>query len=400
MSHEVPHLNKTFWEEGEFIPFSRPSLNEEALQEVMDCLKSGWITTGPRVQQFEKDLADFVGAPYGLALTSATAGLYLALQALGIGEGDEVITTPLTFAATVNVIALVGARPVLVDIDLATYNIDITQIEKAITPRTKALMPVHFAGLPVDMEAINDLAQRKGLRVIEDAAHAMGTSFRGQPIGSFGDLQVFSFHATKNMTTGEGGALVTRDPDLAKRLGVLRFHGIDRPAWDRFSKKGSPHYDVLEPAIKFNMMDIQAALGLHQLKQLPQLNQRRKILADRYRDAFEKRPYFDLPPQADPRDTHSWHLFSPLVKEPQMGMPRDSLLEALKELNIGTSLHYRPVHLFSCYQKRYGFRPGDFPKAEEVGQRVISLPLFPDLSFHDQDRVIRALDHIANFQGE
>ncbi len=232
MSHKVPRLNKTFWEEGEFIPFSRPSLSEEALQEVMDCLKSGWITTGPRVQQFEKDLRDFVGAPYGLALTSATAGLYLALQALGIGEGDEVITTPLTFAATVNVIALVGARPVLVDIDLATYNIDITQIEKAITPRTKALMPVHFAGLPVDMEAINDLAQRKGLRVIEDAAHAMGTSFRGQPIGSFGDIQVFSFHATKNMTTGEGGALVTRDPDLAKRLGVLRFHGIDRPAWD------------------------------------------------------------------------------------------------------------------------------------------------------------------------
>lgn len=400
MSHEVHKPKKAFWEtigtsDVPFIPFSRPSFTPETLQEVMECLQSGWITTGPRVQQFEKELSHFIGAPHVLTLTSATAGLYLALQALDIGEGDEVITTPLTFAATVNVIALTGATPVLIDADPHTYNMNLDLLESRITPRTKAIMPVHFAGLPVDMERLNAIAGHHRLRVIEDAAHAIGTSFRGQQIGSFGDIQVFSFHATKNMTTGEGGALVTRDPDLEKKVSVLRFHGIDRPAWNRFSQKGSPHYDVVQPAIKFNMMDIQAALGIHQLKQLDTFIEKRTALVKRYQEAFQSRDYLTCPPQGDERDRHAWHLFAPLVNEKAMGMNRDDLINALKAHHIGVSLHYRPVHLFSCYQKDYGFKAGDFPVAENIGNRTFSLPLFPDLTFAEQDRIIATLDHIA-----
>ena len=398
MSHAVPPNNgqKKFWEsEQAFIPFSRPSFNAETLQEVMDCLQSGWITTGPRVQQFESDLAAYIGAPHVLTLTSATAGLYLALLALEIGPGDEVITTPLTFAATINVIALVGATPVLVDVDPLTYNIDLDQLEARITPRTKVIMPVHFAGLPVDMIRLNALAQKHGLRVIEDAAHAIGTQCQGQGIGSFGDIQVFSFHATKNMTTGEGGALVTRDPELEKKISVLRFHGIDRPAWNRFSQKGSPHYDVITPAIKFNMMDIQAALGLHQLKHLDSFIERRTLLVERYRAAFDKRDYLTCPPLPRAGDRHAWHLFAPCVNEAAMGMDRDTLLATLKENHVGVSLHYRPVHLFSAYQKDYGFKEGDFPVAEDIGRRTFSLPLFPDLTFEEQDRIIATLDRIA-----
>ncbi len=397
MSHETRTSKRSFWENG-FLPFCRPSLSEEAIQEVVDCLRSGWVTTGPRVQTFEKELGRYIGAPHVLTLASATAGLYLALQGLGVGPGDEVITTPLTFAATVNVIALVGARPVLADVDPQTYNLDIDQVAKKITPRTKVILPVHFAGLPVDMEALNRLAQKHHVRVVEDAAHAIGSTFKGQKIGGFGDIQVFSFHATKNMMTGEGGALVTRDGDLIEKLGKLRFHGIDRPAWDRFSKKGSPHYDVVVPALKFNMTDMQAALGIHQLRDLDTFISKRHALAMRYMDLLKARPYFDLPAQGDETYGHSWHLFAPQIREKDLGMDRDSLLQALKDHNIGTSLHYRPVHLFSCYQEAYGYRPGDFPVAEEIGQRVLSLPLFPDLTEADQDRVVSALDAIADFR--
>ena len=387
-----------FWE-GDFIPFSRPSFTPQTLDDVTACLSSGWITTGPRVQAFEKALAQYIGAPHVLTLTSATAGLSLALQALDVGPGDEVITTPLTFAATVNVIALVGATPVLVDVDPETHTLDLDQVERAITPRTKVIMPVHFAGLPVDMDRLNALAQANGIRVVEDAAHAIGTLSRGRQVGSFGDIQVFSFHATKNMTTGEGGALATRDPDIAAKISVLRFHGIDRPAWNRFTKNGSPHYDVVRPAIKFNMMDIQAALGLHQLAQLDQFIEKRTQLVQRYQEFFRTRPYLTCPPQAHAQDRHAWHLFAPCVNEAALGMDRDALLVALKEHNIGASLHYRPVHLFSCYQETYGFREGMFPVAEDVGRRTLSLPLFPDLSFGDQERVMGTLDRLAGYKG-
>jgi len=383
-----------FWE-GAFIPFSRPCFSPQALQEVMDCLNSGWITTGPRVQAFEKALADYIGAPHVLTLTSATAGLHLVLQALGVGEGDEVITTPLTFAATVNVIALTGATPVLVDVDPHTHNLDLEQVKAALTPRTKVIMPVHFAGLPVDMDALNALAQAQGVRVVEDAAHAIGSLYRGRQVGSFGDIQVFSFQATKNLTTGEGGAVVTRDPELERTLSVLRFHGIDRPAWNRFSQKGSPHYDVIQPAGKFNMMDIQAALGLHQLARLESFIETRTRLVTRYQEAFRGHSFLTCPPEADPRDRHAWHIFTPCVNEGEMGLDRDGLMEALKAHNIGTGLHYRPVHLFSHYQKAYGFREGMFPVAEHIGRRIFSLPLFPDLSYTDQDRIIQALHHLS-----
>lgn len=397
-SHSKP---KTFWEDqGEFLPFSRPSISEAAIQEVVDCLRSGWLTTGPRVAQFEKDLKAYVGGdPHVLPLTSATAGLSLALQALGIGEGDEVITTPLTFVATLNVIALLGAKPVLIDVEATTYNMDLDQLEAHITPRTKAILPVHFAGLPVDMVRLNAIAQAHGLRVIEDAAHAIGSTLDGRKIGSFGDTQVFSFHATKTMTTGEGGAVFTQDPELAKRVGTLRFHGIDRPAWDRFSKKGSLHYDVIEPALKFNMMDIQASLGIHQLGALEKFIGARRSLVQRYQDLLKDRTYLSLPPAGDHRFGHSWHIFAPCFEEAALGMSRDDLIGALKDHNIGTGLHYRPAHLFSCYQDTFGYREGEFPVAEAIGSRILSLPLFPDMTHEEQDRVIAALDDIARRGG-
>src|SRR5512135_3553225 len=279
----------------EFLPFSRPSISREAIDEVVACLESGWITTGPRVKKFEEELRRYFNAPHALALSSATAGLHLALAALELKPGDEVITTPMTFAATLNTIVLTGGTPVLVDVEPGTYNMDVARIEKAVTSRTRAIMPVHFAGLPVDLDPLYEIANRHNLRVIEDAAHAIGTEYKGKRVGAFGDIQVFSFHPNKNMTTGEGGSVVTRDDRIAEAVALLRFHGMDREAWNRFGKKGSQHYEIIAPGYKYNMMDIQAALGLHQLKQLDGFIRRRTELALRYQKLLNDRPQWSLP---------------------------------------------------------------------------------------------------------
>src|SRR5580658_4635088 len=250
-----------------FLPFSKPTINQEAIDEVVACLESGWITTGPRVAKFTEELQTYLSAAFVLPLASATAGLHLTLVALHLQAGDEVITTPLTFAATLNTIVLAGAKPVLVDIDPQTLNMDINLLEAAITPRTRVIMPVHFAGLPVDLDPLYDLADKHGLRVVEDAAHAIGTEYKGKRIGSFGDTQVFSFHPNKNITTGEGGCVATTDANLAEQIARLRFHGIDRQAWNRYGKSGSQDYEIVLPGYKSNMMDIQAAIGIHQLKE-------------------------------------------------------------------------------------------------------------------------------------
>lgn len=383
MSHAQP--------EEPFLPFASPSLSEAAIQEVVDCLRSGWITTGPRVQRFEEALANYFQAPHVLALSSGTAGLYLALKATGLQSGDEVITTPLTFAATLNTIVSAGGKPVLVDVDPSTYNMDISQIEAALTPRTRALMPVHFAGLPVEMNGLYALAQKHGLRVIEDAAHAIGSHYQGQRIGSFGDIQVFSFHPNKNMTTGEGGCVVTRDPVVHQQISILRFHGIDRPAFDRFTKKGSPHYDIVQPGAKFNMMDLQAALGLHQLPALEGFIEKRQHLAQRYFKLLADVSQLILPPQGN---GHNWHLFAPRIHPKASPLTRDAVMEALKERNIGTGLHYPACHLYSYYRKQFGFKEGDFPQAEEIGAQILSLPLFPHMTEAQQDRVVRALKEV------
>jgi dTDP-4-amino-4,6-dideoxygalactose transaminase len=380
----------------EFLPFSKPSISPEAIAEVVDCLQSGWITTGPRVAKFTEALKEYTGAPYILPLASATAGLHLALLALDLEPGDEVITTPLTFAATLNTIILAGAKPVLIDIDPATLNLDPNLLESAITPKTRVIMPVHFAGLPVDLDAIYDIAERYQLRVIEDAAHAIGTEYKGKRIGSFGDTQVFSFHPNKNMTTGEGGCVATHDEELARKVSLLRFHGMDREAWNRFGKAGSQHYEIIMPGFKYNMMDMQAALGLHQLADLDGFIQRRTELVMRYQDALAGWPEWTLPREPEFPHRHAWHLYTPLINESAAGMNRDDFMQAMKEKNIGTGLHYRAVHLYPYYREQFGFKPGDFPHAENVCERIVSLPLFPSMTDAEHDRVLDVMYNLFN----
>lgn len=372
----------------EFLPFSRPLISRAAIDEVVSCLESGWITTGPRVAQFTEDLKKYLGAPHVLPLASATAGLHLSLLAMDLQPGDEVITTPLTFAGTLNVIVLAGAKPVLVDIDPATLNMDVNRVEEAVTDKTRVIMPVHFAGLPVDMDTLYDIARRYDLRILEDAAHAIGAEYKGKKIGSFGDTQVFSFHPNKNITTGEGGCIATRDAELAKKIGLLRFHGMDREAWNRFGKNGSQDYQIVLPGFKYNMMDIQAALGLHQLQELDNFIEKRTELVNRYQEVLADWPQFFLPSEPHFSHRHAWHLFTPLIQPDEAGMNRDEFMWRLKERNIGTGLHYKPVHLYPYYRDQFGFAEGDFPHAEAAGERIVSLPLFPSMTDAEHDRVI------------
>jgi dTDP-4-amino-4,6-dideoxygalactose transaminase len=372
----------------EFLPFSRPTISRAAIDDVVACLESGWITTGPRVAQFTEALKDYLGSPYVLPLSSATAGLHLTLMALDLQPGDEVITTPMTFAATLNTIVLAGGKPVLVDIDPTTYNIDLNQLEDAITDKTRVIMPVHFAGLPVDLDKLYDIADRHGLRVIEDAAHAIGAEFQGKRIGAVGDTQVFSFHPTKNITTGEGGCVATHDEALAKKVGLMRFHGIDREAWNRYGKGGQQDYEIVLPGLKYNMMDIQAAIGLHQLRELEGFNLRRTELAKRYQEALIDWPQWTLPIAPAYEHLHAWHIYTPLLNEQAANMNRDEFMVAMKEKNIGTGLHYRAVHLYPYYREQFGFKSGDFPHAENVSDRILSLPLFPLMTDAEHDRVL------------
>jgi dTDP-4-amino-4,6-dideoxygalactose transaminase len=278
-----------------------------------------------------------------------------------------------------------------VDVELDTYNMDVTKLTKAITKRTRAILPVHFAGLPVDLDPLYALANQHGLRVIEDAAHAIGTEYKGKRIGAFGDTQVFSFHPNKNMTTGEGGCVVTRDDKMAEQIALLRFHGMDREAWNRFGKSGSQHYEIVLPGLKYNMMDMQAALGLHQLPALDGFIQRRTVLAQRYQQQLADWPQWTRPGTPAFAHRHAWHLYTPLLNPAAAGMDRDAFMEGLKVRNIGTGLHYRAVHLYPYYREHYGFKPGDFPNAESISDRIVSLPLFPLMSDADQDRVFAAM---------
>ena len=379
-----------------FLPFARPSISQEEIDEVVDCLRSGWITTGPRVQQFTNDLQAYLGAKHVLPLTSGTAGLHLALAGLHLKPGDEVITTPLTFAATANTIVIAGGKPVFVDVELDTYNIDVNKIKAAITPKTKAIVPVHYAGLPVDMDAIYSIAKTHNLRVIEDGAHAIGAQYKGKRIGSFGDTQVFSFHPNKNMTTGEGGCVATSDDELAKYISIQRFHGIDREAWNRFSKSGEQHYDVVDTGFKYNMLDIQAALGVCQLKRLDSFIERRTALANRYLDIFANWKELKLPRLPSYSIKHALHLFAPLINIEKTGFDRDEFIEKMKALDIGIGFHYDAVHLFSFYRDTFGYQQGDFPNAEYIAERIVSLPMFPDMAYDDQDRVVSAMENIFN----
>ena len=382
-----------------FLPFARPALGEEEIAEVVDTLRSGWITTGPKVERFTAAFADYVGGRYAVPVSSATAGLHVALLALGVGDGDEVVTTPMTFVATLNTIVHCGATPVLADIDAATLNVRVEEIEKRLTSKTKAILPVHYVGQPADLDPILEVAADHGVAVLEDAAHAVGAEYKGRRIGSFPTTAVFSFHPNKNMTTGEGGMIVTDDEEVFEKASLLKFHGMDRESWKRFAKSGSPRYDVALPGFKYNMMDIQAALGLHQLPRLDGFLAERERLALRYDERLAGTPGLILPQRVAYPVRHAWHLYTPLVDVDRLTISRDRFMDELKKRNIGSGLHYTAAHEFSYYADRFGWRPEDYPEAHFVSERIVSLPLFPGLTDADQDDVVAAvLDVLREFR--
>lgn len=377
-----------------FLPFALPEIGEEEIAEVADALRSGWVTTGPKTRRFEQAFVEFLGddSLQAIAVNSATAGLHLALEALGIGPGDEVITTTHTFTATAEVVRYLGADVKLVDIDPATLNIDPVAIEAAITPATKAIMPVHYAGLAVDMEAIYAIAGKYGLKVIEDAAHSLPTTYKGQLVGTLkSDAVVFSFYANKTMTTGEGGMLVTRDADLAARAKVMRLHGINRDAFDRFTAKvPSWYYEIVAPGFKYNLTDIAAALGLHQLKRLPGFQVRREQIAQRYDEAFADLPIIRPPRPVHAGDTHSWHLYVIRLSD-DTTVQRDAFIDSLFADGIGVSVHYIPLHLHPYWKERYDLRPEQFPHSQKAFERMLTLPLYTRMTDADVERVIASV---------
>ena len=376
-----------------FLPFSPPMIGQEEIDEVVDTLRSDWLTTGPKTRRFEHQFAEHLGAPAALALNSCTAGLHTALSTLGIGPGDEVITSCMTFAASVNVIEHVGARPVLVDVEPDTLNLSPVHVEKSITPKTRAILPVHYAGHPANLDAISALASQYRLEVIEDAAHAIGASYRGRPIGSGPYPASFSFYATKNLTTGEGGML-TGTPEFLQEARVISLHGMSREAWNRYEKGGGWEYDVVRPGYKYNMTDIQAAIGIWQLKKLPWFQQRRRQLAEMYQAAFAGVNGLRLPATHSEVD-HAWHLYVLRLDADRWNVPRDRFVEEMKRRNIGTSVHFIPVHLHSYYRDKYGYQADDFPVALDNYRRMVSLPLNPRMSDADAGDVIEAVRDIA-----
>jgi len=376
------------------LPFSRPTIEADEIEEVVDSLRSGWITTGPKVARFEELFVARLGVTQAVAVNSATAGLHLAVAALDLRPEDEVIVPAITWAATANVVELCGARTVFADVDPDTLCIDPGDVARRVTPRTRAIIPVHFAGQPVDLDALQSLAREHGLVLIEDAAHALGARHCGREIGTTGDLAVFSFHPIKNITTGEGGMITCNDAALADRLRTLRFHGVSKNAWNRFRGGGVPQYDVLEPGWKYNMLDLQAALGLHQLGKLDRFNERRVRLAARYDVRLREVP--ELRPLAPTHyaSASAWQLYVVRLDLQAVDLDRDDFMQALGAEGIGTGLHFPALHLSSYYARKYGYGPGSLPLAEAAGASILSLPLYPLLSESDQDDVLAAIGRV------
>lgn len=377
----------------DFLIFGSPNIEQEDIDEVVDSLKSGWISTGPKVAKFESLFKSYIGSKHALALNSCTAGLHLSMIVAGLKPGDEVITTPMTFGATANAIIHTGAKPVFVDIRLPDMNMDPFKIEENISPKTKAILPVHFAGRPCNMNIIKDIAQKHHLIIIEDAAHAIEAIYHGQKIGTIGDLTVFSFYVTKNLVTGEGGMITTDNDTYAENIQTYALHGMSSGAWKRYSDEGFKHYGIVYPGFKYNMMDIQASLGIHQLKRIESYYKRRKEIWQRYNEAFSKLP-LDTPPPPEENTRHAYHLYTILLKLEELNTDRDIIQQALYQENIGTGIHFISLHLHPYYQKTFGFKKGDFPNAAYVSERTISLPFSSKLSDRDVDDVIEAVTKV------
>ena len=375
------------------LPYARPSITEAEIREVEACLRSGWLSTGPRTERFESALADYVGAAHCIATSSGTAALHVALLAAGVGPGDEVITTPMTWVATANVVLHAGATPVFADVEDATLNLDPERVRAAITPRTKAIVPVHYAGLPCDQDAFETIARESGCVVVEDAAHALGATHRGRPIGSMGKATMFSFHPAKNLTTGEGGAVVTDDGELAARARRLRYHGIDQSPANRFGGRGPAGYDVVEAGFKYNMSDLQAAIGLHQLVALDERIARRSALAAAYRQRLADEPHVSALGDATYDNTHAWHMMVVRIDPQALTIDRDGFIAVLRERGVGAGVHFVPLHLQTLYQERA--RAMDLPVATAAHDRIVTLPLFPDMRDEDVDFVVDTVQDVV-----
>lgn len=368
------------------VPFYRPYIDHEEVKEITSAIDSEWLTKGPKTKEFEQKFAHFVNSKHAVGLNSCTAGLHLAQLAIGIQPGDEVITTPYTFIATANTIIHCGAKPIFVDIDPQTMNIDPNKIEAKITPKTKAIIPVHFAGYPCDMNQIKEIADRYKIKVIEDAAHAVYTKYYDKMVGSIGDITCFSFYATKNLCTGEGGMITTDDEELADRIGIYGLHGMSKNAWNRYTDKGSWFYEVQYPGYKYNMADLQASLGLAQLKKLEEMQNLRKKIADAYQNAFLGLENIKVP-HDDANHRHAWHLYVIRLEESFLKITRDEFIEKLKEAGIGTSVHFIPIP-FHPYYRKLGYNIDDYPHTKNAYEGAISLPLFPGMTQDQNDYVI------------
>ena len=381
---------------SEFLVFGKPRIEEEDIAEVVATLRSGWIGMGPRTIQFERDFAAYTGAKHAIAVNSCTAALHLGLIAAGVGPGDEVITTPLTFAATANVIEHVGARPVFADVDRRTQNLDPARVAEKITPRTKMIVPVHMLGRAAEMDPLLALAAEHDLKIMEDAAHAVETVYRGRHAGTIGHFAAFSFYANKNVTTGEGGMLTTDDDDAADHIRRLRLHGISKDAWKRYSSEGFTPYELVEPGYKYNMLDLTAALGLGQLRRVEENWRIRERLVSLYNEGLAEIPELTIPAlePLEPGDRHSWHLYTIALDLEGLTLGREAFIDALQARNIGSGIHYTALHMQGYYHERYGYGRGDLPNAEWVSDRTVSLPLSPAMTDRDVEDVIEAVTEI------
>ena len=379
---------------AEFLPFHVPEITEDEIQAVVETLQSGWLTTGLKVKQLERDFADYIGCGHAVAVNSGTAALHLALEAVGLKEGDEVVVPSMTFAATAEVVLYFRAKPVLVDCEGDTLNMDYLGLEEAITPRTKAIIPVHIAGQPCDMDRILEIAGNYKLKVIEDAAHALPASYRGRKVGAIGDITCFSFYVTKPVTTGEGGMATTNNEEYADRMRVMSLHGISKDAWKRYTSEGSWYYEILSPGYKYNLTDIAAAIGIPQLKKCDGFWEARKRIAGIYNQAFADLPEIRTP-VCQPDVQHAWHLYVIQLELERLSITRAEFIDALKRKNIGTSVHFIPLHLHPYYRDTFGYTARDFPNASAAFERIVSLPIYPKMTEADVEDVVTAVTDIV-----
>lgn len=380
---------------SDFIPFHRPSIGEEEINAVTNVLRSRWLTTGPVAAEFEKEFASYIGCKHAIVVNSATSALQLALDAIGLRPGEEVLVPAYTFTASAAVVVHAGGRPVLCDSAAGSFNVDPADAAKRVTSRTRAIMPVHIAGQACDLDAIREVADQHGLTVIEDAAHALPTTYNGRMIGTTSQLHAFSFYATKAITSAEGGMLTTDNDEFAGRAALMRLHGISGEAWKRYTRNGSWYYEVVDAGYKMNLPDLLAALGLAQLRRCDELHSKRQAIASMYLREFADCPELELPPVSANGDKHSWHLFLLRIRPEMLTIERNECIEQLKEAGIGTSVHFIPLHLHPFYARTYGYRPGDFPHAEEAYSRTISLPIYPDLTEQEVGRITSAVKSIV-----